>query len=87
MRNCFDFKSPNYKPTAEYHYCRLLLVYDIKLDLTCKARLVCNGSLVTPLGLSTRVTVVKSISFRLLDLIAEAMGLEVLCGNIDNAFI
>ena len=37
--------------------------------------------------LSTRATVVKSISVRLLDLIADANGLQVLCGDIGNAFI
>ena len=29
----------------------------------------------------------KSISVRLLDLIADALGLQVLCGDIGNAFI
>ena len=55
--------------------------------MTCKARLVCNGSQVDQKNLSTRATVVKSISVRLLDLIANALGLEVLCGDIGNAFI
>ncbi len=87
MHNCFDFKTPDFKPTTDYQYCRLHLVYDIKNDLTYKARLVCNGSQVDPRGLSTRATVVKSISVRLLDLIADALGLQVLCGDIGNAFI
>ena len=87
MHSCFDFKSADYKPSAEYQYCRLHLVYDIKSDLTYKARLVCNGSQVDPRGLSTRATVVKTISVRLLDLIADAQGHEVLCGDIGNAFI
>ena len=83
----FDFKTSDYKPPTDYQYCRLHWVYDVKQDLTCKARLVCNGSQVDPKGLSTRATVVKSISVRLLDLIANALGLEVLCGDIGNAFI
>ena len=62
-------------------------MYDIKNDLTYKARLVCNRSQVDPRGLSTRATIVKSISVRLLDLIADALGLRVLCGDIGNAFI
>ena len=52
-----------------------------------KARLVCDGSRIDPRGLSTRATVVKTISVRLLDLIADAQGHTVLCGDIDNAFI
>ena len=87
MHKCFDFKTPDYKPPTGYQFCRLHLVYDIKPDLTYKARLVCDGSQVDPRGLSTRATVVKSISVRLLDLIADANGLQVLCGDIGNAFI
>ena len=66
--DCFDFKTPNYKPSAEYQYCRLHFVYDIKQDLRYKARLVCNGSLRDPRGMSTRANVVKTVSVRFLDL-------------------
>ena len=38
-------------------------------------------------GISTRSTVVKGISSRLLDLIAHRDGLKTLCGNVSNAFI
>ncbi len=61
-------------------------MYDIK-DLTYKARLVCDGSRVDPHGLSTRTTVEKGISVRLLDLIADSQNLQVLCGDIGNVFI
>ena len=37
--------------------------------------------------MSTRSTVVKTVSVRLLDLIAYAQGLKVICGDISNAFI
>ena len=83
----FDFKSPNFKPSKEYQFCRLHLVYDIKPDITYKARLVCDGSRVDPRGLSTRTTVVKCVSVRLLDLIADSQNSSVLCGDIGNAFI
>ena len=83
----FDFKSPNFKPSSDYQFCRLHLVYDIKPDLTYKARLVCDGSRVDPRGLSTRATVVKGISVRFLDLIADSQNLQVLCGDIRNEFI
>ena len=72
FHQCFDFKSPDYKPSKEYQYVRLHLVYDIKDDLPYKARLVCDGSRVDPKGLSTRATVVKGVSVRLLDLIADS---------------
>ena len=76
--NCFDSKTLDYKPTTDYQYCRLHLVYDIKNDLTYKVRLVCNGSQVDPRGLFTRATIVKSISVRILDIIADALGVQVL---------
>ena len=50
---CFDFKYPDYKPSVDYQYFRLHLVYDIKSDLMYKVRLVCDGSKVDPRGLST----------------------------------
>jgi hypothetical protein len=38
-------------------------------------------------GVSSRSTVVKGISVRLLNLIAHHDGLKTLCGDIGNAFI
>ena len=84
---CFEFMAPDYKPPSDYQYCRLHFVYEIKHDLRCKARLVVDGSRVDPRGLSTRSTVVKTVSIRLLDLIADAQNLQVLCGDIGNAFV
>ena len=62
-------------------------MYDIKPDMTYKARLVSDGSRVDPHGLSTRAIVVKFISVRLLNLIADSQDLQDLCGEIVNAFI
>lgn len=59
----------------------------MKPDLRYKARLVCDSSRVDPRGLSTRATVVKGISVRLLDVIADSQDLKVLTGDIGNAFI
>ena len=87
FHECFEFKSPNYKPSCDYQYCHLHFVYDIKPDLTFKARLVCDGSRIDPKGLSTRATVVRGVSVRLLDVIANSQRLSVLCGDIGNAFI
>ena len=84
---CFDFHSPDFKPPTGFQYVRLNLVYDVKADSTYKARLVCDGSRVDPKGLSTRATVVKGVSVRLLDLIADSQNLSVLTGDIGNAFI
>ena len=45
---CFTFKSPNFKSPKEYKYCRLHITYDVKPDLTHKARLVYNNSRIDP---------------------------------------
>ena len=84
---CFDVKSPNYKPPNDYQYVRMHWVYAVKVDLTYKARLVCDGSRVDPRGLDTRATVVKTLSVRLLNIIADAWNKRVLTGDIGNAFI
>ena len=85
--NCFQFMAPNFKPTEEYQYAPLNLFFEVKADLTRKARLVIMGNVVDPRGLSTRATVVKGISVRLLSLIAHRDKLKELCGDIGNAFI
>ena len=87
QHGCFKFMPKDFKPPKDYQYCRLHFVYEVKTDLRQKSRLVCDGSRVDPKGLSTRATVVKGISVRLLDLIAESQSLKVLCGDIGNAFI
>ena len=84
---CFEFMPKDFKPPTDYQYCRLHFVYEVKNDLRQKSRLVCDGSRVDAKGLSTRATVVKGISVRLLDLIAHSQDLRVLCGDIGNAFI
>jgi len=87
FHECFHFLSSKFKPSKDYQYAHLHFVYAIKPDLVHKSRLVCNGSTVDPRGLSTRATVVKGISVRLLDIIAESQGLRVLTGDVGNAFI
>ena len=86
---CFHFVSSEaFKPNRDdYQYCHLHFVYEVKTDLRQKARLVANGSTIDAKGLSTRATVVKGISVRLLGLIADAQDLKVMCGDIGNAFI
>ena len=84
---CFDFKHPGWTAPSDYQYAPLHMVYDVKVCGRKKARFVCNGSRVDPKGLSTRATVVKGVSVRLLDIIADHLDLSVLTGDIGNAFI
>jgi len=84
---CFEFKQAGYKPPRDYQRAPLKMIYDVKPDGTYKARFVVQGCRVDPRGLSTRATVVKSISVRTLDIIAEHFGLKVTTGDIGNAFV
>ena len=83
----FEFESPNFKPSKEYQYCRLHMVYDVKLDLTHKASLTCDDSRVDSRGLSTRATVVNVIYVRLLDINIDSQNFKIMTGDIGNAFI
>ena len=62
-------------------------MYDVKPDLRYKTRLECDGSVVNPRGLYTRAAVVKSISIRILDLIAGSQDIKVMMVDIINVFI
>ena len=84
---CFEFKSAHYKPSSDFQYAPLCMIYKVKHDLWRKARFVIQGHRVDPRGLSTRATVVKGVSVRLLDVIAHRDKLIMLQGDIGNAFI
>ena len=85
--NCFQFKPKGYKPSKEYQYAPLRLVFELKQDLRRKARLVIQGFTIDPRDLETRSTVVKGISVRLLDVITHRDNLKILTGDVGNAFI
>ena len=85
--DCFEFHAPDHKPSSEYQWTKLSMIFEVKQDGRRKARLVAGGHMVDPMGISSRSTVVKGISVRLLDLIANRNNLPILCGDIGNAFI
>jgi hypothetical protein len=85
--NCFTFHDPGYKPSPDYQFAKLSMIFEVKQDGRRKARLVAGGHMIDPMGINSRSTVVKGISVRLLDLIAHRDHLQVLCGDIGNAFI
>jgi hypothetical protein len=85
--DCFQFHAPDYKPSADYQWTKLTMIFEVKQDGRRKGRLVAGGHLVDPKGINSRSTVVKGISVRLLDLIAHRDNLPILCGDIGNAFI
>ena len=85
--NCFNFHPSDYKPGPNSQFAPLRMIFEAKQDGRRKGRLVCGGHLVDPRGISTRSTVVKGVSVRLLDMIAHRDSLTILHGDVGNAFI
>ena len=86
--NCFRVQErQNWNPRDEgYQYAPLRLIFDVKSDGRRKARLVVGGHVVR-CDLNTYASTVKTLSVRLLHVIAEANGLTPLCGDVGNAFV
>ena len=85
--DCFTFHGPDYKPGPEYQFAPLRMIFEVKQDGRKKARLTIGGHVVDAAGISTRSTVVKTISVRLIDLICHRDGLTLKHGDVGNAFI
>jgi hypothetical protein len=84
---CFTFLDPDYKPGPEYQFAPLRMIFEVKQDGRKKARLTIGGHVVDSHGVSTRSTVVKTISVRLIDLISHRDNLTLKHGDVGNAFI
>lgn len=87
MMECFDFQGPDFKPSSDFQFAPLRMIFEVKQDQRRKARLVIFGHVVDSRGVSARSSVVKGISVRLLDLIAHRDRLDIMHGDISNAFI
>jgi hypothetical protein len=83
----FKFLEPNVSAPKGYQYAPLRMIFDVKPDGRCKARLVIGGHVVDSSEHSGYSSVVKLTSVRLLNIIAEAQGLECLAGDIGNAYL
>ena len=63
------------------------LIFDVKMTLRRKARYVAGGHLVGDPGVSTFASVVSRDSVRIGFLIAALNGLDILAGDIQNAYL
>jgi hypothetical protein len=43
---CFDFRAPDFKPSSEYQFAKLTMIFEVKQDGRCKGRLVAGGHMV-----------------------------------------
>ena len=61
--NCFEFHAPDYKPSSDYQWTKLSMIFEVKQDAgRRKAHLVASGHLVDPMSINPRSTVVMGIS-------------------------
>lgn len=81
-----DFKNPQPLLDAGYQQTNIHMVFDVKHDLRRKVRLVAGGHLVKVLDNLVYSSMVKTISIRLLHVIADKAKMSQLCGDIGNAF-
>ena len=74
------------KPRPGYTFIPHYMVFDMKMDLRRKDRLVANGSSSNPPGLLIFASVDSRDSVRIMFLIVTLNGLDVWSGDITNAF-
>ena len=63
------------------------LIFDLKMDLTRKARYVAGGHLTDPPTSMTYASVVSRDNVRIAFLLAALNGLQILAGDIQNAYL
>jgi hypothetical protein len=77
-----DEKIPEFWKPVGVH-----MIFDVKMDLTCKARLVANSHETEVPTESTYSTVATQDSVCLAFMLAVLNGLELLSGDVQNAYI
>jgi hypothetical protein len=63
------------------------MIFDIKMDFTCKARFVARGHVTDPLSLITYASVVLMDSVRIALLIAALNSMQILGADAQNAYL
>ena len=86
-RCAFDLLSRDSRPHVGYKRITCHIIFDIKLDLTRKARYVAGGHLTDPPISMTYSSVVTRESVRIAFLVAALNNLSVLAGDVQNAYL
>ena len=85
--DCFEFHERGYDPGDGYQKTKLMLIFTVKQDLRRKVRLVAGGHLIDALDHDIYSSTVKGVSVKLLQVIAHSASLDILCGDIGNAYV
>ena len=86
-RMAFKLLGTDEKPPVGFAEITCHLVFDVKMDLTRKARYVAGGHLTDPPSSMTYASVVSWDSVRIAFLIAALNDLNILAGDIQNAYL
>ena len=70
-----------------FQFAPLRMIFDVKVYLRRKSRLVIGGHVVDSTGHKVYASTMKSVSARILMTISAANDLEVMVGYIDNAYL
>ena len=70
-----------------FHFAPLWTIYDVKVELRRKCRLIIGGNDVDSSGHEVYASTMKSVSARVLMTIAAANDLDVMVGDIGNAYL
>jgi Reverse transcriptase (RNA-dependent DNA polymerase) len=82
----FEFMDDN-KPPIGYKKIPCHMIFDIKSDLTCKARLVAGGHMTDVPKESVHASVVSRDSMGIVFMLASLNDLKVLVGDVKNAYL
>ena len=86
-RVAFDFRPTGERPPPGWKRITCHMNFEVKIDLRRKARYVAGGHLTDPPTSMTYSTVVSRESVRIAFLVAALNGLDVLAGDIQNAYL
>ena len=92
MKGLQDHKTLSFLNLVEasptrYQFVPLRMIFTVKQDLRCKARLVSGGPVIDSSDDSGYSSVVKMTSMRLLNVVTESNGLECLAGEVGNLYL
>jgi Reverse transcriptase (RNA-dependent DNA polymerase) len=87
VRIAFETLPKDSKPPPGFKHVALMMVFDIKMDFTRKARLVARGDQTAPPSTLTYSSVVSRESVRIAFLIAALNDLDVMMFDVGNAYL
>ena len=86
VRIAFEVHEGN-KPPPGYNHVQLMMIFDVKMDFTRKARLVARGDLTDTPSTLTYSSVVSRESVRIAFLIAALNDLDLVMFDVGNAYL